>query len=206
MQNRVDTFGTIISTKARGSWMGNRGIIHNDKQEIVRSFKLNAWITCKLDFKGWKRAIMAPNRYTELFFLDEATAFAAGHRPCSECRRNDFNNFKTLWLKGNPGYQFTGKTSIQELDKVLNKERKNNDGSKKTYLENTHLLPDGTFISFENNAWLLFNHQMHLWSPFGYKECLPIPLVDKLTVLTPGSVVNTFRAGYLPQMNISQDH
>src|SRR3978361_1384995 len=115
LQNRVDPFGNIINTSARGALMGNRGLLHNDKQTLVRTFKLKAWITCKLEFKERKRTVMAPNQYTELFFLDEATSFAAGHRPCFECRREDYNRFKTNWLKGNPEYSFNGKTSIKEI-------------------------------------------------------------------------------------------
>ena len=94
MQNRVNPFGEIIETKARGLWMGNRGHIHNDDRKIVRPFKLKAWIACKLEFKNRHREIMAHNLYTELFFLDEATAFAAGHRPCFECRRENAEKFK----------------------------------------------------------------------------------------------------------------
>jgi hypothetical protein len=84
MQNRVDPFGNIIETKARGSFMGNRGVIHNEQKQITHAFKHKAWITCVLDFKGRKRTVMTVDRWTELFFLDEATAFAAGHRPCFE--------------------------------------------------------------------------------------------------------------------------
>src|ERR1700760_1777025 len=104
LQNRVDPEGNIIRTSARGSWMGNRGIIHDEQQNVLRAFKLKAWITCVLAFKGRKRPVMAPNRYTELFFLDEATAFSAGHRPCFECRRQDAGRFKSLWIKANPEY------------------------------------------------------------------------------------------------------
>jgi hypothetical protein len=113
LQNRVDPFGNLIKTRARGTWMGNRGVLHDDKQQLLRPFKLKAWLTCRLEFKGRKRQIMAPHRWTELFFLDEATAFAAGHRPCFECRRSDFNKFKSLWIKGNPEYNFDEKTPIQ---------------------------------------------------------------------------------------------
>ena len=119
LQNRVDPFGNIIKTKARGAWMDNRGILHNEEQQIIRPFKLKAWITCKLEFKGRKRQVMSPNRYTELFFLDEATSFAAGHRPCFECRRNDYHHFKSLWIKGNPEYHFNEKTSVKAMDDIL---------------------------------------------------------------------------------------
>ena len=107
MQNRVNPYGKIIETEARGAWMGNRGLLHNENKEIVRPYKLKAWITCLLQFKGRQREIMSPNRYTELFFLDEATALAAGHRPCFECRKEDYNKFKSLWIKGNPGCNFS---------------------------------------------------------------------------------------------------
>lgn len=87
LQNRVNPRGTIEQSSARGTFMGNRGVLHNGKRELTRQFKTKAWIICLLEFKGRKRELMTPGRYTELFFLDEVTAFAAGHRPCAECRR-----------------------------------------------------------------------------------------------------------------------
>ncbi len=200
LQNRVDPFGDIIKTNARGCWMGNRGILHNDKQQLLRPFKLKAWITCRIEFKGRKRKVMSPNRYTELFFLDEATAFAAGHRPCFECRRNNFNKFKSCWLKGNPEYNFNENTSIQKIDEVLHKERINRKGLKITFEENSNAIPNGTFVLFNNNAFLIFDGSMYLWSPFGYENKTTLPNTGKLAVLTPKSVVNSFRAGYTPQI------
>ena len=200
MQNRVNPFGEIIETKARGLLMGNRGHIHNLNQRIVRPFKLKAWITCKLEFKDRRREIMAPNLYTELFFLDEATAFAAGHRPCFECRRDDYNKFKTAWLKGNPEYQFTAATSIRDIDEILHKERIDKDGSKKMYEENNSNLPDGTFIVVNNQLYVLFQQHIYLWTPFGYTEKKIFKADEKVIVLTPKSIVNTFRAGYLPSI------
>src|ERR1700733_13647396 len=98
LQNRVDPFGKLIRTPARGAMMGNRGgVLHNSEREIVRPYKSRRWITCLLEFKGRHRIVMSERRYTELFFLDEATAFAAGHRPCAECRRERFNAFKEAW-------------------------------------------------------------------------------------------------------------
>ncbi len=146
LQNRVDPSGNLIITKARGQWLGNRGVIHDHDQKIIRPFKLDAWITCKLEFKGRKRPIMAPDRWTELFFLDEATSFAAGHRPCFECRREDAVKFKSSWLKGNPGYNFNEKTSIREIDKILHKERINRDRTKVTFEEDVRVLPNGVFV------------------------------------------------------------
>src|ERR1700757_892600 len=123
MQNRVDPFGTIIDTRARGGWMGNRGNIHSPDKRIVRPFRLLPWLICKLEFKDRHREVMTPGQYTELFFLDEATAFSAGHRPCFECRRADYEKFKAAWIGGNPRYGFDNKTSIKELDAVMHRER-----------------------------------------------------------------------------------
>ena len=99
LQNRVDPHGAIFRSPARGTFMGNRGALHNDRQEIVRPFKVERWIACVLEFKGRQRTVMAPGRYTELFFLDEAVALAAGHRPCAECRRDRFNAFRKAWMR-----------------------------------------------------------------------------------------------------------
>jgi hypothetical protein len=200
LQNRVDPSGQLIRTTARGAWLGNRGVIHNADRQIVRPFKLKAWITCRLEFKGRKRPIMAPDRWTELFFLDEATAFAAGHRPCGECRREAFNHFKSFWLQGNPGHPFTKKTSIQEIDQILHQERIDRRGSKITHEENILELPPGTFVLFDRQPFLISAPAMFRWSPFGYEAGIALPDTEILPVLTPPSIVNTFRAGYLPQM------
>src|SRR6187551_1448243 len=155
LQNRVDRLGRIIKTSARGFLMGNRGVIHNKHKEIIRAFKHIAWIACALEFKGRKRTVMTADRWTELFFLDEATAFAAGHRPCFECRREDANRFKAYWLKGNPAYNFSLKTPIDAIDKILHHERMNEDSSKKMYKTNAGSLPDGTFISNNKSPYLI---------------------------------------------------
>jgi hypothetical protein len=203
LQNRVDPFGNIIKTEARGLWMGNRGILHNHNKELQRLFKLKVWITCKLEFKGRKREVMAPNKYTELFFMDEANSFAAGHRPCFECRKDDYKKFKTLWLKGNPEYGFNEKTSIIEIDKILHRERINRDGSKIIFEASVANLPDGTFVQYEQNAFLVFNGFMYLWSPSGYGKDGVAPHTNLLQVLTPRSIVNTFKAGYSPQIALN---
>lgn len=200
LQNRVDPFGNIIKTKARGAWMGNRGILHNNEQEIIRPFKLKAWITCKLEFRGRKRNVMSPNRYTELFFMDEATSFAAGHRPCFECRRNDYQRFKSLWIKGNPEYHFNDKTSITEIDNILHKERIDHSKIKVTYEKDVEELPDGSFVLFDNKPYLILGQKIYLWSLFGYDKTSVLSIPDKLRILTPKSIVNTFRAGYVPQI------
>jgi hypothetical protein len=204
LQNRVDPSGNIIRTAARGSWTGNRGVLHDEHQQIVRSFRLKAWITCRLEFKGRWRKVMTPNRWTELFFLDEATSFAAGHRPCFECRREDAVRFKSFWLAGNPEYGFDQRTAIREIDEILHKERLDRDGSKILFEEKTGILPDGVFVLFRNDPWLVMDGSMWLWSPVGYEKQIPLPGAgEKLRVLTPRSVMNALRAGYAAQTAVN---
>lgn len=199
LQNRVDPQGNIICTAARGAWMGNRGILHDENKHILRPFKLKAWLICQLEFKGRKREVMAPNRYTELFFMDEVTALAAGHRPCFECRREDFNCFKKAWLKGNPEYGFDEKISIQQIDAVLHSQRIDRKKQKLTYEELPENLPDGAFVLYKAEPHLLWHKELFLWTISGYKKSIGLPAVAKFAVLTPKSTVNALRAGYQAQ-------
>jgi hypothetical protein len=202
LQNRVDPFGKIIKAPERGAWLGNRGVLHNDKKEIIRPYKIKAWITCVLEFRGRHREVMTPDRWTELFFLDEATAFSAGHRPCFQCRYNDHQRFKTFWLKGNPQYGFNMKTPVAKIDDIIQSERIATDKSKVTYQGNVKALPDGTFVSYNDKAYLLKDSKMFLWSPAGYGKPIDLPGVEKVAVLTPKSIVNMFNVGYVPQMSV----
>jgi hypothetical protein len=199
-QNRVDPFGEIIKTNARGSFMGNRGVIHNTHKEITHAFKHKAWITCALQFKGRKRTVMSPNRWTELFFLDEATAFAAGHRPCFECRKEDAKRFKSFWIQGNPQYKFTMKTSIKEIDEVIHRERIDSKKKKVLHQCTAANIPEGTFVLVNDGPYLFSKGRLRQWTPFG---SIVMP-EGSLTVLTPTSVVNSFRAGYICEVSSRQ--
>lgn len=204
LQNRVDPFGQLIRTSARGAWMGNRGMIHNEHQQIIRPFRLKAWITCLLEFKGRQREVMTPNLYTELFFLDEATAFSAGHRPCAECRRDDFNRFKAAWVLGNPLYMYDIKTPIGEVDEILHRERMNPNGSKSTYREVLSDLPERSFIEYNGRPYIIGQSNRFIgWTPFGYTDSIYILPSTAVSVLTPKSIVNAFRCGYLPRIHES---
>lgn len=205
LQNRVDPFGRIFKTPARGLFMGNRGLLHDKGKSILRPFKLKAWITCKLEFKGWHRPVMAPGKYTELFFLDEATSFAAGHRPCFECRRPDALRFKEAWLSGNPEYGFQAKTSMRLIDDIIHAERFGALQEKITFESGPDSLPDGTFIVIEDEPYLVKEGMLYLWSPFGYGPAIPFPETLKVEVLTPASVVHAFNAGYVPQIAAGQN-
>ena len=145
---------------------------------------------------------MTPKRWTELFFMDEATAFAAGHRPCAECRREDFNKFKSFWLAGNRGFGFNNKTSIKDVDAILHKERIDAAASKVTYDERLDKLPDGAFVLTGGEPHVLYKAQLYQWSPFGYGQPVNLPQKGTVQVLTPKSVINTFQAGYIPQMSV----
>lgn len=196
LQNRVDPQGHLIRTSARGAWMGNRGLLHNEHREIVRPFRLKAWLICVLGFKGRHRTVMTPRMYTELFFFDEATAFSAGHRPCFECRREAAQHFRRCWVRGNPAYSFTEKTSIEEIDAVLHGERLAPAGS---FTARIGELPDGVFVLYEDKPHLVAGGSLFLWSPFSYQKVMMPPADIALSVLTPPSTVNAFRMGYVPQ-------
>lgn len=135
LQNRVNPFSKIIATPERGAFTGNRGVIHNIQKEIIKNHAVKYWITCLLKYKNMHRAVMTPNRWTELFFLDEATAFAAGHCPCGFCRHADFKRFKNLWIQANGAqYNFSGNTSMKEIDAIIHAERLDKTTSKKRLL------------------------------------------------------------------------
>lgn len=208
LQNRVDPFGNFIATSARGAFMGNRGgALHNDRQQLtVRRWTSNRWIICQLEFKGRKRPLMSPGCYTELFFYDEATALAAGHRPCWECRRDDYKRFKAAWLKGNPQYGFDDNVKIDEIDRILQRERVSSSGQKVTYEANLDGLPDGVVVILPgktDEAGLVWRGKVYSWSFTGYGTSVSMKGSEMVRVLTPLSIVNTFRAGFVPTVCIN---
>jgi hypothetical protein len=206
LQNRVNPFSRLIATPERGAWTGNRGVIHNVEKKIVRHHAIKAWICCALDYKDFRRQVMSPNRWTELFFLDEATAFAAGHRPCGFCRHPDFKRFKNLWLLANGercGLSIGSK--MEAIDAVIHQERLDANGLQKTYKAKLSDLPDGAFISFGDltQAYLWHQNQLFAWSFVGYTKVLSFDNQQVVTVLTPQSYVAVFKAGYVPQIHFS---
>lgn len=205
-QNRVTPFGEIVAIPERGTFMGNRGILHDHEGRIRRPWQVKRWLICRLEFNGRHRQVMAPNRYTELFFLDEATALAAGHRPCFECRRSRFLEFRNAWSVGNPRTFGSGSPTVEVIDKRLHAERVGPDRSKGTYQANLDELPDGVMIVLgeENDRpSLIWRGQFLAWTPGGYGEPLPRPCSGTVTVLTPFSSVNAIRAGYTPEVHPS---
>jgi hypothetical protein len=157
-QNRVTPFGAIIAMPARGTLMGNRGVLHDDAGRIRPPWQVKRWIACRLDFKDRKRSIMAPGRYTELSFLDEATAFAAGHRPCAECRRERFNAFRVAWRSAHQGTSDSPLPTADEIDRHLHADRLAPDRSNQTLVMALDELPDGVFVALtesEGQAYLV---------------------------------------------------
>src|SRR5258705_5802735 len=151
LQNRVTPFGELIATEARGTLMGNRGCLHDDRRRIRRNFVGRRWINCVLEFKGWHRTVMTPQRYTELFFLDEATALAAGHRPCAECQRARYLDFRAHWAAANPDLAGDPAPSVDTIDTALHRERISEhryqrDKVKLTYAEGLDVLPKGVLV------------------------------------------------------------
>src|SRR5437588_4844704 len=145
-QNRVTPFGDLVATQDRGTFMGNRGVLHDTGGCIMRAWQLKRWIVCVLEFKGRKRQVMTPGRYTELFFLDEATALAAGRRPCAECRRERFNAFRNAWRSAYPGTSNSPLPSAHEIDDRLHGDRVAPDRSKPLFRVSLDELPNGVFV------------------------------------------------------------
>lgn len=150
LQNRVTPLSEIVAYTEHGLFMGNRGCLHDDNRQIVRHFKSKRWIICLTSFNDRKRALMSPKQYTELFFLDEATALAAGHRPCFTCRQKEHASFKEAWVNGNPNSGLTDKSSIDKVDTQLHYERLTPDGQQQTYRAALGELPSGTFSPQKN--------------------------------------------------------
>lgn len=159
-QNRVTPAGEIIAHAGRGMFMGNRGCLHDHAGQIRRDWRLKAWITCQLDFKDRTRELLRPGHYTELFFLDEATALAAGHRPCAECRRDDFLYFKKIWLQSNPNVALSDRPGIGEIDQALHAERLDATGQKQTHRLQAANLPDYAFVRKDDGQLLSVEGQI----------------------------------------------
>jgi hypothetical protein len=200
LQNRVTPFGHIIATPHRGMFTGNRGIIHDPatKTLLKRRWSSSAWLTCVCEFKGRRRKVMGGRSWTELFFLDEATAFAAGHRPCFFCRRDDANRFRAAWEKGN------GLSNLHagEIDAVLHRERLEGKRKRLHALEvPLARLPDGAMVGVGEESFLILQGQALMWSVAGYREA-KVGIEDAM-LLTPPSTLRAFVAGYRPVLHPS---
>jgi hypothetical protein len=198
LQNRVTPTGEIIATPHRGLFTGNRGIIHDPatKTLLKKRWSTPAWLTCACEFRGRRREVMATQSWTELFFLDEATALAAGHRPCFYCRRDDANRFRVAWEKGNR----VRDVRMHDIDAVLHHERLDH-GRKRLHEVPMPLdqLPDGAIVQQGEESFLVTRGEALLWSPEGYAR--NERELHNAMLLTPPSSLRALQAGYQPVLH-----
>jgi hypothetical protein len=193
LQNRVTPLGDLVAEPGRGLVYGNRGCLHDGDRRVRRRYNGRRWIACRLEFRGWHRSpLMQPGRFTELFFLDEATALAAGHRPCALCRRPDYTASLEFWEWLHPGH-----ASADSIDARLHDERL----EPATRGHRVHpvpfdALPDGAFVLVDGAAHLVLGSELLRWSVSGYGERRPRPVGSTADVITAPSLVELLRTGW----------
>jgi hypothetical protein len=193
LQNRVTPLGDLIASPARGLVYGNRGSLHDESGRIRRRYATKRWIACRLEFKGWQRGpLLQPGRFTELFFLDEATAFAAGHRPCALCRREDYIRFSAIWRGLHPD-----QIGADAMDAELHTERIDPETGA-CLLRATRLgdLPDGAFVLHQGEPRLVLGRRLLTWTPAGYTAPRPRGDGAQVQLITPPSLVAVLRTGW----------
>lgn len=200
LQNRVTPFGEVLGVPERGTFTGNRGIIHDPATRTLlrRRWTTRAWIVCVCEFRGWRREVMARRSWTELFFLDEATALAAGHRPCFFCRRDAARAFQAAWAAGNG----VATPRAPAMDAVLHAERLERGAKRRHPLPGPAAeLPDGSMVAAGGDAYLIHRGRPWRWSFGGYSAVADTPA--PAAVLTPPSTVAALAAGYRPALHPS---
>ena len=199
LRNRVTPYGEIIAVPERGLFTGNRGVLHTLEQKVVHYNRGRRWIICQLEFKGWHREVMQPNRWTELFFLDEATALAAGHRPCAMCRYRNYQSFRRSWALAHD----LPLQSADAMDLVMHQDRLARPRVRRTFVTDFSSLPDGVFIVLDDQPWLLHETELHHWTPGGYDQRIRCDNLRMVQVLTPKCTVATIACGYQPLLHPS---
>lgn len=210
LQNRVTPLGDIVDLPERGMFMGNRGILHDAEQHLHRTrWRHPHWVTCVLSFKGWHRNVMQPNTYTELFFMDEATSLAAGHRPCALCRRPAYLAFQDA-LKA--ALHKDRHLDAKSLDRMLHAARIETGTRRQRRFEaGLDDLPNGTMLAHQaevqsgNTAdiWLVHGRHLLRWRPGGYDRHTRRPAGMTVQVLTPRPTVLALQQGYRPELHPS---
>jgi hypothetical protein len=196
LQNRVNPLGNIVASPSRGTLMGNRGCLHDDTQTVRKAFARKAWVTCRLNWKGIQREVFSSGRYSELFFLDEATALAAGHRPCNDCRGDAYSAFKTAWQ----ATQATGGfVKAEAMDNQIHIERYDAKIGKRTFSARLGDLPDGVMVVLSQTPqqpYLLWRGNLRQWSFEGYGATVAAQPNLAVEVLTPASICAVLASGY----------
>jgi hypothetical protein len=202
LQNRVTPQGELLEGPRNAGFMGNRGRFHNSKQQLEKKRWSNPhWLICEMSFNGRKRDIWSDS-YTELFFLDEPVALAAGHRPCFECRRSAFRAFAAAWQKAHGG----DVPRAMEIDKQLHAARIDSQTRRqRCHTASLDQLPNGAFIKLHNinEATLVWGHELYPFTLDGYRSPVPRPNAIEVEVLTPKPTVAVLKAGYEPAIAIS---
>jgi hypothetical protein len=209
-RNRVTPYGELIAVADRGMFWGNRGVLVDERGSLARYSRGQAWMICVLSYKGIRRVQWSPGRLTELFFLDEATALAAGHRPCGECRYRDYQEFKRCFCAAAPlGVQEIG---VQEIDARLHADRLAAPGARRdklagasvrrTFTASLATLPDGTMVDVDGAPYLVLGGRLLRWTPGGYSG-VTATVPGPVTVITPRSTVAALSAGYRPVLHES---
>ena len=192
LRNRLTPLGELIADPGRGLVYGNRGCLHDESGRIRRRHNGQRWIACRLQFRGWQRGpLLQPGRFTELFFLDDATALAAGHRPCALCRREDYECLLRIWRELHPG-----QVGANAIDAQLHCERVAPDT--RGQLRHVALideLPDGAFVMWDDAPHLVLGKELLGWTPAGYAGRRPRPVRQPVVLITPPSLVAVLRAG-----------
>ena len=195
LRNRVTPLSDLIEDPARGLVYGNRGCLHDETGRIRRRYSGKRWIACGLQFRGWQRCpLLQPGRFTELFFLDEATALAAGHRACALCRREDYDRLLSIWRELHPGQIGADAIDIQlhsERVTAVTRAQRHHEAA----LEE---LPDGAFVLQEGEPYLVLGANLLRWTPAGYRDAAPRPTEQRVVLITAPSLVSVLRAGWRP--------
>jgi hypothetical protein len=205
LQNRIDPWGRLHAHPSKaGTVMGNRGILHNKDRVVVRSWAGKSWVACDPKFESIdRRPLFQEHRYSELFFLDEATAFSAGHRPCAYCRRARFEEFKSAWAAVHYPGRPASEIKIKEIDNQLHLDRAFRGGEKVTFEASLGDLPDGTMISADGMPLLLHHGGLLRWTFDGYERAGSLSRERTVEVLTPRPIVELFRNGFTPSVHES---
>jgi hypothetical protein len=196
-QNRVTPYGELIAVPDRGMFWGNRGPLLDREGRLARYSRGQAWAICVLSFKGRRRQQWTPGRLTELYFLDEATGLAAGHRPCGECRYREYQAFKRAWARNG------ALASAPEIDAGLHASRLAGVGIRRTYRAPLAGLPSGTIVDIGGAPWLVHDRRLLAWTPGGYRQRPVEPPGGPVTVITPRATVAVLATGYRPVLHAS---
>jgi hypothetical protein len=230
-QNRVTPSGELIAVADRGMFWGNRGVLVDGRSRLARYSRGRTWAICVLSYKGIRRVQWSPGRLTELYFLDEATGLAAGHRPCGECRYRDYQAFKRCWATAHPadppppqhlrppdapqthppgapqthplGGPGTRLPGVQEIDARLHADRLAAPGIRRTYPAIASELPDGAMAELDGRPYLVLGGRLLAWTPGGYHDARSTEAVGQVTVITPRATVAVLAAGYQPILHPS---